>query len=236
MFKNNAKNKRLNSSILAIIILVLLLVCSFVLFFEINGYRTIQEENFDFYYYFANQRLDFNGKVSFNSKDKILSLSSEGITLSSSPVYYSNTDAMILPSNMEIVQPYKNSPMHSLGAFSKIYYRGSYLYANVENGIGRLYDCFLYDGNDLYVFLDDTTVIIGEDRYELNPMSFIEVGSDTIEIYNKKTDFHIVLSKTTGVMAYTDEYSIDLVSDAVNYNSSYYLLMKRPESLSLYEF
>lgn len=236
MFKNSAKNKKLNSSILAIIILVLLLVCSFVLFFEINGYRTIQEEKFDFYYYFANQRLDFNGKVTFNSRDKILSLSGEGITLLSSPVYYSNTDAMILPSNMEIVQPYKNSPMHNLGTFSKIYYRGNYLYANIENGIGRLYDCFLYDGNDLYVFIDDTTVIIGEDRYELNPMSFIEVSRDTIEIYNKKTDFYTVLPNTTGAMAYTNEYSVDLVSDSVTYNSTYYLLMKKPEALELYNF
>lgn len=236
MFKDKFKNKRLNSSILAIIILILLLICSFVLFFEINGYRSIQESTIDVYYYFANVRIDFNGKILYNSKERILNLEGDNIILTSTPVYYNNQDTMILPSNMEIVQPYKNSPMHSLGTFAKIYYRGNYLYANIENGIGRLYDCFLYDGNDLYVFLEDTTVIIGDEKYELNPMSFIEVSGNNVEIYNKKTDYHVNFTTDSKVMAYTDEYSIDLVVDAVNYNSNYYLLMKKPESLSLYEF
>ncbi len=233
---NKVKNKKINSSILAIIILILLLVCAFVLFFEINGYRTIQEKSYDFYYFFANRRLDFNGKILYNAKDKILSLESDGITLSSTPVYYKDQDQMILPSAMEIVQPYKSSPMHNLGTFSRIYYTGSYLYANIENGVGRLYDCFLYDGNDLYVFLEDTTVFIGEDKYELNPMSFIEINNGNIQMYNKKTDSYMVFNTSSKVVAYTDEYSIDLVSDSVTYNSTYYLLMKKPESLELYNF
>ena len=245
-FKNNKKvnsvddlkSIKVSPSILAIIILILLLICAYVLFFEINDYRKIREENYDFYYYFIDEKIEFNASISVNGQDRILGLTSNNVSINSIPVYYSYySGQVILPANMEIVFPYKRIPMYKLGAYSKIYYKNNALYANSESGIGRLYDCFLFDGESLYVFLEKTTVKIGEQEYSLSPLSFVEVTLNYISIYDYESDNHIFIeSPTEKAFAYTTEYMIELSDDSFRYNNSYYLLIKNVDALNLYEF
>ena len=232
------KNIKISPSILLLIILLLILVCSFVLFFEVNDYRNIREQTYNFYYYFGADKIDFTATVFVNVDDKIMSIRSDNATLTSSPIYFKNDSTqVILANNMEIVFPYKNNPMYKLGNFSKIYTKNNYLYINSEAGNGRLYDCFLYDGEDLYLFLENTTVFINEERYELSPMSFIEVTKSYIRMYDKKNDnYTFIDGYTGGVSAYTDEYTIDLSGDTFTYNNLYFLLIKNIDGLSLYEF
>jgi len=232
------KNKKVSSSILAIIILILILVCLFVLFFEINNYRKIKEEQHNFYYYFSTSRIDFQGKILLNYAEGIISMESDNVTLTSTPIYYNdNDDKFILPSNMEIVYPYKNNPMYKLGKFSTVYYKNNYLYVNSEAGIGRLYDCFFYDGEDLYSFIEKTTIIVNGVNYELSPLSFIEVTKEYVRIYNHKKDEFIFIDQYSGsVEAYTDEYAINLVDDTFTYGTSYYMLIKNIDGLDFVEF
>lgn len=232
------KNKKVSSSILAIIILVLILICLFVLFFEINNYRKIQEENHNFYYYFSSDRISFEGKIVLNSNETITSLLANNVTLTSTPVYFDDhNDQLLLPSNMEIVYPYKNIPMYKVGEFSKIYYKNNYLYINFLEGRGRLYDCFFYDGEDLYVFVENTTVIVNDVSYELSPLSFVEVTEEYIKIYNHKKDEYVFINQYSGnVDAYTDEYTINLINDTFTYGTSYYMLIKNVDGLKFVEF
>lgn len=236
--KIKLKNKKISPSIIIVIIMILILICSFVLFFEINDYRKFKEEKHDFYYYFAKQRMDFEGTITLNSEDNIVSLSTSNITIDSTPIYYANNDKQVLlPKNMEIVYPYKNNPMYKLGEFSKVYYKNNYLYINSEAGSGRVYDSFLYDGNDIYVFLEDTSVFIGDNRYDLKPLSFIEVTRGYIRLYDQYNDNYIFLDTYEGsITAYTDEYFIDLKNDTFTYNDRYYLLIKNIDGLKFYSF
>lgn len=232
------KNKKVSSSILAIFILVLILICLFVLFFEINDYRKIQEEKHNFYYYFSTERIDFEGKIVLNSNDTIISLASNNVTLTSTPVYFTDeNDKLVLPFNMEIVYPYKNSPMYKVGEFSKIYYKNNYLYINFIEDKGRLYDCFFYDGEDLYVFVENTTIIVNGVSYELSPLSFAEVTKEYIRIYNHRKDEYTFIDQYSGnVDAYTDEYAINLINDTFTYGASYYMLIKNVDGLKFVEF
>jgi len=234
---NKRKNMKISFSILVIIIMVLIFICSFVLFFEINHYRNIKSERHDFYYYFLGNRIDFEGDITLNYKDTILSLNADSIVVTSSPVYYTNyEDMMMLPSEMEIVYPYKTNPMYKVGKFAKIYYKKNHLYINSEVGVGRLYDCFFYDGQDLYVFIEPTTILVGENRYELSPMSFIEVKENYVRVYNKKQDEYIYLNNYEGkVEAYTEEYFIDLVNDTLTQDGNYYMLIKNIDGLDYVE-
>lgn len=232
------KNIKVSPSVLAIIILVLLLICAYVLFFEINDYRKVREENYDFYYYFINDKIDFDATISVNGQDRILGLTSNNVTMNSTPVYYSDySGQVILPSNMEIVFPYKKMPMYKLGAYSKIYYKNNVLYANSESGVGRIYDCFLFDGENLYVFLEKTTIKVGEQEYSLSPLSFVEVDLNYIRIYDYQYDKYELIESPVGkAYAYTTEYRIELSDDSFTYNNSYYLLIKNVDALELHEF
>lgn len=235
---DDIKKIKVSPSILAIIILVLLLICAYVLFFEINDYRKIREEKYDFYYYFIDDKIEFDATISINSQDRIFGLTSNNVSMNSTPVYYSDYEGqVILPANMEIVFPYKRMPMYKLGAYSKIYYKNNALYANSEAGVGRIYDCFLYDGENLYVFLESTTVKIGEQEYSLSPLSFVEVDLNYVRIYDYQYDkYEFIESPSEKVFAYTTEYMIELSEDSFSYNNSYYLLIKNVDALNLHEF
>lgn len=235
---NSIKKIKLSSSILILTILILLLVCSIVLFVEINNYRDIKIQNKNFYYYFSNEKIDFAAEVATNSKQTVISIKNENISFNSSPLYYyDSNNMMLLPSNMEIVYPYKNNPMSKVGEFATISNNNKYIYINSEAGSGRLYDCFLYDGNDLYVFIENTTVVIGEKSYELSPMSFIEVTNGYIRLYNKEKDEYTYLNDYyDDVKAYTEEYFINLLNDTVTYNTSYYMLIKKVDRLDFAKF
>ena len=234
----NMKEKKMSPTILAIIILVLLLVCAFVLFFEVNDYRKIREEKYDFYYYFIDKKINFEATITINGQDRIMGLTSNKVTMDSTPVYYEDyPGTVILPSNMEVVYPYKKMPMYKLGAYSKIFYKNNALYVNSEAGYGRLYDCFLYDGENLYFFIETTTIEIGEELYELSPLSFVEVDKNYIRMYNMYNDEYIYIENPNGsAKAYTDEYMIELSNDTFTYGKSYYLLIKSIDALDLMEF
>lgn len=235
---NKIKNIKVNPSILVIGILILILICSLVLFFVFSDYKKMKTEKHNFYYYFSSERVDFEGNIITNSDNTILSLNNDNITITSTPIYYLEQEKqMILPSNMEIVYPYKNKPMYKLGKLSKVYNKSNNIYVNTENGIGRLYDCFLYDGADLYVFVENTTVIIGENKYELSPLSFVEASQGYIKIYNMYKDEYIFLEDYTGIVeAYTKEYYINLSHDTFTYNTAYYMLIKNVDGLSYVDF
>ena len=234
---NKIKNVKLGASVFVIIVLILILVCSFVLFFEINDYRNIKSEKHNFYYYYAGTRTDFDANITLDIHDKILSIETNGIVIDNTPVYFNEQDTkVILPNNMEIVYPYKSSPMYKTGKFSKIYKKNKYLYINSEAGIGRLYDCFLYDGNNLYVFTENTTVIIDEEKYELTPMSFVQLFGNYISMYNVEKDEYLFIEGYNKVEAYTEEYFINLIENSFTYDNKYYMLIKNVEKLNFYEF
>lgn len=235
---NKIKDRKVSISILVGIILVLILICAFVLFFEVNGYRRVKSELHQFYYYFTATRIDFEGNVVLDKSDKVLSLQNNNITINSSPIYYKEyKDEVLLPENMEIVYPYKNNPMYKVGKFSKVYLNKNYLYINSEAGIGRLYDCFFYDGEDLYFFVEDTSLIINDERYELSPFSFVEVTKTYIRIYNYETEEYIFLDSYSGsVGAYTEEYAVNLIEDSLTYKSKFYMLIKSVDALDFAEF
>ena len=231
------KNKKIGVSTYAGIVLVLVLICAFVLFSELNNYRNIRSEKHKFYYYFINNKIDFEADIVLGTDDLIMSMNANNVSLDSTPIYYDTAEEkMILPENMEIVYPYKNVPMYKLGKFSQLYYIKQYIYIQSEAGTGRLYDCFLYDGNDLYVFPEEVTILIDDVSYKLSSMSYVKVTKNNVSIYDKKKDEHIVLDDYTKAEAYTEEYFINLIGDSFTYNNSYYILMKNIEGLDFYKF
>ena len=234
---NKLKNKRLVFSALASLVLILVLICSFILFFEVNDYDKYKEEKQDLYYYYFDKRYDFKSKIVLNAKNVIMSVERDEETLRNIPLYYKNSNAMVFSENLEIVYPYKNSPIKKLGKYSKIYYMNDHLYVNSEAGIGRLYDCFLYDGIDTYIFIEDTYVIINNQRYDLSPMSYVTVTGSGVKIYDKSTDKYTAINEVvTSAAAYTENYYIDLKNDTVTSDDSYYLLIKNVDGLEFNEF
>lgn len=233
------KNKKLNFSIVILFTMILVLICTFVLLFYVNEYRKYKTVESNFYYYYSKNKVDFTANVTINSKDKILSVQKEGLDLTLYPLYYQEEDKMVLPKNTEIVYPYKSKSLFKLGTFSEVYSKKEYVFVDSEYGQGRLYDCFLYDGDNLYVFIEPTVLIIGDTRYNLDKLSYVFVNNIGVEIYNKTDDTYVYVDNTDmalSVSAYTEEYMINLINDTYEYSGEYYSLIKNVDGLDSIEF
>ena len=237
MKTKNKKKKKFNFTIIVTIVLVLLLVCSFTLYFYLKGYNKITYEDRDLYYYFAAQRINFSAKVKLDADKNIVSISAEGIVFDNTPLYYQNEDKVILPANMEVINPYRSNPMSKLGKNAVLELRYGAVYSDSEVGSGRLTNCFLYDGEDIYFFVDKITLLVNDDSYDLAPMSFVEVNRGYIQIYNNRTEeYKFIEYDNQKVKAYTHDYEITLTDDTVKTDYSYYILMHRVDQLDDHKF
>lgn len=233
------KNKKLSFSILILFAMILVLVCTFVLLFYVNEYRKYKTVESNFYYYYSTNKIDFTAKVTINSKENILLIEKEGLDLSTYPIYYKDEERLVLSKNIEVVYPFKSKSLYKLGYFSEVYIKDNYIFVNSEYGKGRLYDCFLYDGDDIYVFVEPTVIMIGDTKYNLSELSYVLVNNIGIEIYNKIDDTFTYIDNVNSsnfVYAYTEEYMINLTNDTYEYKGTYYSLIKNVDGLDASEF
>jgi len=92
----------------------------------------------------------------------------------------------------------------------------------------RLQNAFLYDGTDLYIFLEETAVSVQGTEYVLSPLSYVKVNyRGEVEIYNKQADEYLWFEEINeDVIANTESYSINMSLDKVERNGKEQLLIK----------
>ena len=97
----------------------------------------------------------------------------------------------------------------------------------------KLEDAFLYDGDSLYFFIENTTLTVNGLEYKLPPLSYANVKyKGYVEIYNYDTDeYEYIESVDTDVIAKTNKYSINLSIDSVQCEGMEQLLITRIKNL-----
>ena len=107
------------------------------------------------------------------------------------------------------------------------------IYAEYRDNQNELTNSFIYDGNDLYFFIQNTVLTVDGTNYEIPPLSYVIVSyQNSVEIYNKQQDtYEIIPSTSTNVTASTDQYSINLSLDSMKYGEKEQLLLKRVDTL-----
>lgn len=211
-----------------------------------NHYKDLNKvsiEDYELYQYFGELRFDYKGKFSIKKNGEVTKIKYEGIDLEtdSTPIYYKNIDnEIILPTNMALVFPRLVNKNYKLPYFSRlaIYYSENDSSAFLKLGKTKKYleNSFLYDGNNLYVFLYETKVTIDGKEYTLSPLSFISVNyKNDVSFYNKASDEYSVIDKhNDDVIANIDGYKVNLSTDMVLYDKDSKLLIKNVDSLQSY--
>ena len=114
-----------------------------------------------------------------------------------------------------------HKPMGRTNEKKKIYSLKSNEYdAEISNS-------FLYDGVDLYFFLTETNIKIGNDEITLSPMSYIRVNvGNSLEYYDHESDTYKMMEITTEqVIATNKDFEVNLSSDKVTNYDDIILLM-----------
>lgn len=190
------------------------------------------------YYAKSEYRLDKNAELIRNDDNKTILVGKDvEEEVSSLPIYYEGTTKMLLPENMVYFVPRENCAKYRFNYCSEL---------DIPNGSGNIIlknsndetildKGFVFDGTDIYIFLEDMKVELNNVEYSISAGSYVEANYyELIQIYDRRTG-QFVMENTSGdviAMAANGDYSISLIGDSVTLNDgTKFLLFTEPELL-----
>ncbi len=251
--KKNKKNKKYSKNDTLIKLGLLITVIVFVvIIFKILHKEKLQDErisitNNTLYQYFMGEKSEYTGKIElFKEDDDTKLVADDDITVypDTVPIYYKDIlGKAMFAKEMELVTV--DEGMYKLSDYTEINTVNNDIFAKRFNKKEQkaLINSFIYDGSDLYFFLDNTTVRIGETEYELSPLSYAIVNYRTnVELYNYEKDEYTIIddeeSLLPDVMAinHSGNYKINMSVDSISTEKSQYLLISTISNLNEVEY
>lgn len=145
-----------------------------------------QHVNDALYQYFLGAKYEYNaGKYFLWTKEGyMLEMDDKRFLLSSDPLYYKDEQKILLPCDYELVQP-KFFSLNKLPAMTMLQYRDGVVYTSYGDQGHTFQNIVLFDGDQTYIFFDNTVLRWGEEEVLIPPLSSVSVGEDgTIGIYH----------------------------------------------------
>ena len=240
--KERNEKKSLKIVLVSLIVVIVLVVAGFIIYGIYNKKTIYTFDKYKIYQYFSGIKQNYNGKLTIDSTGQIIKIDSEDKkinNISDTPIYFQEIDnEVFFAKNMGLVIPRQKTKNYRINYFTKVVNNtpNSYI-ENNKKKIG-LETFFIYDGSDLYLFPDETLIIIEDKEYTLSPLSYITVSyQGQIEIYDKKNDKYTTIdTHKKDVIAKYSDYNINLSTDMILYNDGdHKLLVKNIDNLPVYE-
>lgn len=230
------KKKKRKSTIITTSIIAALIVIIVIVIIIIGSLNSTTVESHDFYQWYSGQKVEYKGELTFTRKEGLTELKATDrkVTLDSTPVYYSDENGkVIFPEDMAVVYPNNNGMMYRINNFADITEENGeiYLETNLATKANKtkLEKAFLYDGQDLYFFLERTSITVNGTTYEVSPLSYAIVRyKQSVEIYNYEKDEYQVIdtTETQDAKVVTDTYTINMSVDSLQTAEKEQLLIK----------
>ena len=231
--KKNAK--KIKDSAIAIMLVIVLIVIIFLVVMYLEKLNTEKVVDVDFYQYFGGKKVEYTGSQQISKKGEITAISTDGIDikLDSTPMFYKNEVKKVLfPETMLYITPMDNGKTSKVLRFSDIYELNKSIYIKNKDEKKQISNGFIYDGIDLYFFIENTTVIIDGKKYELSPFSYlISSYKNGAEIYNYEKDEYQIIESEDYVIAKTDSYIINTSVDTLKCNGKEQLLLRNVNAI-----
>ena len=225
-----------NYKIIIPICLMLVLFISFMVYFKLtmdSNYKIETKEKV--YQYFNDKKYEYTSIISKDRKEVIIDVKPQDINLSldSTPVYYKNENIVVFPKDMSVVMPTLNCAEYLSKGYSYITYENGIYNLTTNKYNKRLNHYFLYDGNDLYFFIEPVTLTIDGEEIKLSPLSYlIAKYNKYISYYDKKTDTYKTIDITDENSTIKNEYyTVYINKDTLAYHGGNYLLTSGIENL-----
>ena len=226
-----------NYKIIIPITLMIVIFIAFFVYYRVsvsNNYHIDTEEQV--YQYFYEEKYEYTSIISKNKKDVIVDFQPQEIkiNLDSTPIYYQDKEIVILPRDMSVVMPTLSCAEYLTKRYSYITYEKGIYTLTSERYNKKLNHYFLYDGLDLYFFIESVTLTVGQEEVKLSPFSYIiaRYGKD-ITYYDKQTDTFKTINTTENDTKIENEYYTVYVSkDTIDYQGTSILLTSDIENLN----
>lgn len=240
------KKKRYTKKSFVILLISVIVVFSVILAFFVirhfyNSKNEISFDNYDVYQYFSSIKYQYNGILKYENGHLINVDDSGGkVDVGNYPIYFQNIEnECILPGNMGLFFLNDKGKNYRVNYFSKLISEMSDNEMAFVSYDKKYYidNAFLYDGSDLYVFPYSVKLIVDGKEYILSPLSYVIVNyKDSVEIYDRKTDKYTIIDESNDdVIAYMNDFKINLSSDMIMYENDDRLLIKSISKLNVYD-
>ena len=218
-----------NYKIFIPIILILVLFLSFTVYYLISqttSFKKIEKTNV--YQFFSEEKTNYVLEIEKNRKNVITNITpiDVNIVYDSNPIYNKdNENIVILPQKMSVVAPILNCSEYLAKEKSYIKLENKQYYLVTKGFNSTLGHYFLYDGTDLYFFIENVTLVVDNKEIKLTPYSYVVAHNKKLYYYNKKEDSYVSIDTTSyDNYIYNDYYKVYINGDYIDYSGQKVLL------------
>lgn len=232
-------NKLLNNKYIKLligIVLLTILVIAIIMIIRLNNksYKyEIRDEKI--YTYIGERKYEYDSKVTIDAKGNVSKIKSkdEQLEISSYPIYYTTKKQVVFAEKMALINPYNDISQNSSAKIFSITntLNNSYMKSNdVEKDISEY---FLFNGEDMYFFVNNVDISFDNYKETLPPFSYIILDMvNDLYIYNyDKDEMNKQANINSDVIVSFNDCSINLTDDSIKCGDNEALLIKNIEFL-----
>jgi len=226
---------RLFQIVFAVVLFILLILL--ILWYQ-DGLNSFKPEDVT-YFYLAGVKVECSDDAKYVTSDEGFQVSDgkDTFTVDSVPIYYQNEKKLTLSSNYMIMRPRETGRNFRVNTFSTLTEKNGRITISLENKSIGVNSGFLFDGDNTYVFLEDTTLTIGPVEIKVPSLSYAKVEYKSfMEYHNSETEkFEWFDLSDMDVVASCNGYELDLGRDIIRVNGVDALLYGAVDNLELIE-
>ena len=220
---NFIKKHYLIFTITIVIILVIIAIIIILSIIYKHNKIIVKNENINLYQYYGNNKQLFNSTIAYEN-DKIVSIDNN--IYENSLIYYEDDLHLIIPKTSMVIFYYQNNLTYRLNKYSE-YLKDSSSNIIISEGNKIISNnFFIYDGDDLYILPDESTLNINDENINLSSGSYIIANKDNLIYYDYANDEIVISDNIQKASLKLKNITIDLLKDVTIYNSEVLLLEK----------
>ena len=197
---------------------ILLLLLVLLVYWYVDGLSAYKPKS-EVHQFISGFELEYGEDAVFreNKGDITVNDGDEKKSVVKTPLLYKGETKITIPVDMLLMVPNQGTDVYRINHFTTISENAGKITYSLDNKIAESYGGFLYDGEDLYVFLDDTNLTIGNIDVDLPPLSYVTVRyGQYVEYHNSQTDEnrYITITEFSDVTSKSSKgYELNLGND-----------------------
>lgn len=218
-----------------LILLLILLIVAILFAFRGNIDKVVIKDH-NLYQYTDGIKLEYTGEIMIDKEtDEITQLSVKDVVmeLGTDPIYYEDEMKVLFPKNMAVMFPLHGS-QYKVNYYTTVYRDLDDIYIEDRSLKRTLKDAIIYDGGDIYLVIDKSTVTIGKEKIDVSPLSLVVANTQNkvAYVYNyDKEELKEFKDLKDEVIISTDSYKVNASLDLMYYNEKSRLFIKSIDKL-----
>jgi hypothetical protein len=219
---------------------ILLLLLVLLVYWYVEGISAYKPKT-EVHQYFGGSELNYSSEAVFrDEKDSITVNDISGkMTIADTPLLYKGETKITLPCNMLLMVPSEGTALKRINYFTTVTESAGRITYTSGNKSAQSFGGFLYDGDDLYVFLEPTVLNIGTTySVELPALSYVKVRyAQFVEYHNSATDEDklVGINEVDVNAVVNDSYKINLSNDVIYTDMGEALLYSAVDKIAVIE-